>query len=160
MPEITWFGWVHTIIAIFGLLAGFYSLAKYKFILWEQLSGKMYLVFTFIAAVTSLMIYNQGGFGPAHFLGVLTLMALFCGSFITKIPVFSKIADYFQTLCFSGTLLFHMIPAITDGLRRLPPGNPIVAEADDPLLLKFYLLFVVIFLIGYAVQFILIRNRE
>ena len=160
MPEITWFGWMHTIIAIVALLAGFYTLAVYKVITLERRTGQVYLVCTLIAAVTALMIYRHGAFGPAHALAVLTLLALFGGFFVTKIPMFSPIADYFQAFCFSGTLLFHMIPAITDGLLRLPVGAPILTEPDDPLLKRFYLLFVAMFVVGYIFQFIWLKNKK
>ena len=160
MPEITWFGWMHTIIAIVALLAGFYTLAVYKVITPEHRTGQVYLVCTLIAAVTALMIYRHGAFGPAHALAVLTLLALFGGFFVTKIPVFSQIADYFQAFCFSGTVLFHMLPAITDGLLRLQVSAPILTEPDDPLLKNFYLLFVAMFVVGYIFQFIWLRNKK
>jgi uncharacterized membrane protein len=159
VPDITLLGWFHTIIAIMALLAGFYTLAVYKVITLEHKTGQVYLGFTLIAAVTALMIYNQGGFGPAHILAVLTILALIAGFFVSKIPSLSKIADYFQAFCYSGTLLFHMIPAITDGLLRLPVNDPILTTIHDPLLLKFYQLFVVIFFVGYIFQFFWIKKR-
>ena len=159
MPEMTILGWFHTIIAIIALIAGFYTLAINKLITLEHKSGQIYLVCTLIAATTALMIYNQGGFGPAHVLAVLTILALFAGFIVTKISIFSKIADYFQAFCFSATLLFHMVPAITDGLLRLPVGDPYLKTIHDPLLKQFYLLFVIIFLLGYVLQFFWINNR-
>ena len=160
MPEITLLGWIHTIIAIVALVAGFYALAIHKVITPEQKSGQIYLFCTLIAAVTALMIYKHDGFGPAHALAVLTLLALIGGFFVTKIPVFSKIAAYFQAFCFSGTLLFHMIPAITDGLLRLPVADPVLSDPEDPILKMFYLAFVVVFLVGYICQFFWLRNKE
>jgi uncharacterized membrane protein len=159
MPEMTILGWFHTIIAIVALVAGFYTLARYKIITLAHKSGQIYLACTFIAATTALMIYNQGGFGPAHVLAVLTILALLAGFIITKIAMFSKIADYFQAFCYSGTLLFHMVPAITDGLLRLPLGDPYLKTFHDPLLKQFYLLFVGIFVIGYIAQFIWLKKR-
>ena len=160
MPEITLLGWIHTIIAIIALVAGFYTLAIYKLITPAQKTGQVYLVCTLIAAVTALMIYKHGGFGAAHALAVLTLLALLAGFFVTKIPALAKMADYFQAFCFSGTLLFHMIPAITDGLLRLPTGQPILTNPEDPLLKIFYLIFVVTFLVGYICQFIWLKNHK
>ena len=160
MPEITLLGWIHTIIAIIALLAGFYTLAVYKVITTAQKTGQIYLVCTFIAAVTALMIYQHGGFGPAHALAVLTLLALAGGLLITRIPFFSKIAVYFQAFCFSATLLFHMIPAITDGLLRLPVGDPFLKDPEHPLLRQFYLAFLVIFLVGYTLQFLWLRKQK
>jgi uncharacterized membrane protein len=160
MPEITLLGWIHTIIAIIALVAGFYTLAVYKVITTDQKTGQLYLVCTFIAAATALFIYKHGGFGPAHGLAVLTLLALAGGYLVTKIAALSKIAPYFQAFCFSGTLLFHMIPAITDGLLRLPVGDPFLSNPEDPILRGFYLAFLVIFLVGYVLQFLWLRKQQ
>jgi uncharacterized membrane protein len=160
MPDITLLGWIHTIIAIIALLAGFYTLAIYKVITLEHKTGQVYLGFTFIAATTALLIYNQGGFGPAHILAVLTILALLAGFLVVKIPALSKIANYFQAFCYSGTLLFHMLPAITDGLLRLPVGDPVLTSFHDPLLRQFYGLFVVIFVVGYTMQFFWLKKQE
>jgi uncharacterized membrane protein len=160
MPEMTLLGWIHTIIAIIALVAGFYTLAINKVITLKNKTGQIYLVCTLLAAISALMIYNQGGFGPAHILAILTLLALFGGFFVTKISAFSKIADYFQAFCFSGTVLFHMIPAITDGLLRLPVGDPILTSIEDPILRNFYLLFVGIFLVGIVLQFIWLKKNS
>ena len=160
MPEITLLGWIHTIIAIIALIAGFYTLAAYKVITPEQKTGRLYLICTLIAAATALMIYKHDGFGPGHGLAVLTLLALVGGFVVTKIPIFAKIAEYFQVFCFSGTLLFHMIPAITDGLLRLPVGDPVLTNPQDPMLKKFYLAFLFIFLVGYIMQFFWLKKQK
>ncbi len=159
MPEITILGWFHTIIAIIALLAGFYTLAVHKIISLENKTGQVYLICTLIAAISALMIYNQGGFGPAHMLAVLTLLALFAGFMVSKMPKLSKQAPYLQAFCYSGTLLFHMIPAITDGLLRLPVNEPFLNSIHDPLLKQFYLLFLVLFFVGYVLQFMWLRKR-
>ena len=160
MPEMILLGWIHLIIAIVALIAGFYTLWKYQFILAENQSGRIYLICTLLSAVTALGIYNQGGFGPAHMLAILTLLALTGGFLIDKIPVFAGIADYFRAWCYSITLLFHMIPAITDGLLRLPIGDPVLTNPHDPLLRQFYLLFLVLFLIGFAAQVVKLRRQK
>ena len=122
-------------------------------------TGRLYLLCTFIAAATALMIYKHGGFGPGHALAVLTLLALAAGFLVMKISFLAKIAVPFQALCFSATLLFHMIPAVTDGLLRLPIGDPILTDPLDPLLKKFYLAFLVVFLVGYTLQFRWLRKQ-
>lgn len=160
MPDITLLGWIHTIIAIIALITGFYTLAIYKVITPDQKTGQLYLICTFVTAVTALMIYKHGAFGPGHSLAVLTLLALVGGLVVTKIRAFGKTAEYIQAFCFSGTLLFHMIPAITDGLLRLPPGDPLLTNPHDPILKKFYLAFLVIFLLGYTTQFLWLKKRN
>lgn len=162
MPEITLLGWIHIIIAVLALTSGFYTLVVYKVITPERKTGQIYLLCTLIAAATALMIYKHGGFGPGHALAVLTLVALAGGFIVMKIPLFAKTAAYIQALCFSATLLFHMIPAITDGLLRLPAGDPVLTDPGDPMLRKFYLAFVAIFLVGYALQvrWLMKQNRS
>jgi hypothetical protein len=160
MPEMTPFGWFHTIVAVLALLSGFYTLAVFKVITPAQITGKVYLLCTLVAATTALMIYKHGGFGPGHALAVLTLLALAVGFLVTKISLFAKISKPFQALCFSATLLFHMIPAVTDGLLRLPVGDPVLTDPQDPLLMKFYLGFFVVFLVGYVMQFLWLKKQE
>ena len=113
-----------------------------------------------IAAATALAIFRRGEFGPAHALAVLTLLALLVGMVASKTSIFGKLAPYLQATAFSGTFLFHMIPAITDGLMRLPAGAPVVTDIKDPFLLKFYLAFLVIYVIGLASQMLWLRKRK
>jgi hypothetical protein len=160
VPEITLLGWTHIIIAVLALTSGFYTLAVYKVITPEHKTGQVYLLCTFIAAATALMIYKHGGFGPGHALAVLTILALAGGFIVTRIPLFTKIAAFAQALFFSATLLFHMIPAITDGLLRLPAADPVLTDPGNPMLRKFYLAFVVIFLGGYAMQVRWLRKQN
>lgn len=160
MPEITLFGWFHTLVAIAALLAGFYTIARYKVIGWDQLSGKIYLICTIIAAASALGIYKHGGFGIAHFLAVLTLFAVLVGSVAEKTGIFGGLSRYMQAASYTATLLFHMIPAITDGLMRLPVGSPFVTELEDPLLRGFYLAFLVTFVVGLGLQFLWLRGNK
>jgi len=159
MPEIIPLGWAHTIAGIVAVLVGFYTLAKYRLIEWQHMTGKVYLLSTLFVAVTAMMIFQHGGFGIAHVLAILTLLALTSGAITEKTQLLGKLSPYFQALCYSATLLFHMIPAITDGLMRLPVGDPVLTNIEDPLLKKFYLAFLVIFVVGYIAQIFMLRAR-
>ncbi|MFT5675499.1 MAG: putative membrane protein [Paraglaciecola sp.] len=160
MPEISLFGWFHTGIAILALFSGFYTLAKFKVISLGQLTGKIYIVCTLIAAITALFIYRHDGFGAAHALAVLTLLAIAVGMLSEKFRVVGKLSPYLQAMSYSATFLFHMIPAITDGLMRLPTDAPIVTDIENPLLKQFYLGFLITFVIGFILQVIWLRNRS
>jgi len=116
------------------------------------LPGRLYVYTTIFVAGSSLAIYNQGGFGIAHWLGVLTLVAVFGGLAMEKFELFGGFSRYFQALGYSSTLLFHMIPAITDFLRRLPVGDPFVDSFDDPLVVNFHLAFLVVYVVGIVIQ--------
>ena len=125
----------------------------------EEPSGKLYLISTLIVAGSALGIYNQGGFGIAHMLAVLTLIALLGGVIMEKGKLFGSFSKYFQALGYTSTLLFHMIPAITDFLRRLPVGDPFIDSFEDPLLLNFHAAFLVIYLVGLVTQMVWLKRQ-
>ena len=108
MPEMTVLGWFHTILGILAVLSGFYTLYKYKIITTEESSGKLYVLVTLLVAGSALGIYNQGGFGIAHVLAVLTLIALAGGYIMEKFKWFGSFSKYFQALGYTSTLLFHI----------------------------------------------------
>ncbi len=159
MPEMTVLGWFHTILGILAVLSGFYTLYKYKIITTEKSSGRLYVLVTLLVAGSALGIYNQGGFGIAHVLAVLTLIALAGGYIMEKFKWFGSFSKYFQALGYTSTLLFHMIPAITDFLRRLPVGDPFIDSFEDPLLLNFHTAFLVIYLVGLVTQMVWLKRR-
>ena len=159
MPEMTILGWFHTVLGILAVLSGIYTLYKYKIITTKESSGKLYVLVTLLVAGSALGIYNQGGFGIAHVLAVLTLIALAGGYIMEKFKWFGSFSKYFQALGYTSTLLFHMIPAITDFLRRLPVGDPFIDSFEDPLLLNFHTAFLVIYLVGLVAQIVWLKRQ-
>jgi uncharacterized membrane protein len=160
MPEMTLLGWFHTVLGVLAVLSGFYTLFKYKIISLKEDSGKLYVLVTLIVAGSALGIYNQGGFGVAHILAVLTLIALAGGVLMEKTNLFGPFSKYFQALGYTTTLLFHMIPAITDFLRRLPVGDPFIDSFEDPLLLNFHLAFLLIYVVILIAQMVWLKRSQ
>ena len=152
MPEIIPLGWFHTAMGIIALLSGGFTLAKFKEISLQNRSGQIYLVTTLITAGTALAIFQRGEFGPGHALAVMTLAALAVGALAETLKPFGKLSRYVQALSYSATLLFHCIPAVTDGLMRLPVGDPVLTSIEDPVLKMCYLGLVAIFLVGVSLQ--------
>jgi len=160
MPEITLFGWFHTATGILALLTGFYTLARYKVIRFRQAAGRSYLLLTLIAAASALGIYKHGGFGVAHALAVLTIIAVLVGRIAETTAFFGWMSRYIQAGLYSATLLFHTIPAITDGLLRLPTASPIATSPEDPLLRGFYLAFLTAYVLGFGLQIRWLRGQH
>ena len=152
MPEISALGWFHTAMGVIALVSGGYTLVKAGEITLQSGSGRVYLAATFITAATALAIFQRGEFGPGHALAVLTALALAIGIVADTTKLFGGMSRYVRAVSYSSTLLFHCIPAVTDGLMRLPAGKPVVTSFDDPLLRNCYLAFVVLFLIGITLQ--------
>ena len=157
---MTFLGWFHTVFGVLAVLSGFYTLYKYRVVSLKEISGKVYVFVTFVVAASALGIYNQGGFGVAHILAVLTLIALAGAVIMEKTNLFGSLSKYFQALGYTSTLLFHMIPAITDFLRRLPVGDPFIDSIEDPLLINFHLAFLVTFILGIILQMIWLKKSN
>lgn len=152
MPEMIPLGWFHTIMGVIALGSGAYTLYRFREISLHTRSGQIYLLTTLVTAITALAIYQRGFFGPGHALAVLTLLALVVGVIAATLKPIGKWSRHLQAISFSGTLLFHCIPAVTDGLLRLPIGNPILNSLEDPVLKMCYLGLLVVFLIGAGFQ--------
>ena len=160
MPEIIPLGWFHTLMGVTALVSGALALMKYKEITWQTRAGQIYLATTLITAATALGIFQRGEFGPGHALAVMTLLALAVGTLAATTNVFGKLSRYLRAISYSATLLFHCIPAVTDGLLRLPVGDPVLTSIKDPVLRICYLALLVIFLIGISLQLRWINRSE
>ncbi len=152
MPEIIPLGWFHTAMGVIALVSGGFTLARFKEISLQTQSGQIYLVTTLITAGTALAIFQHGMFGPAHVLAVMTFLALAVGTVAATMKPFGKLSRHVQAVSFSATLLFHCIPAVTDGLMRLPVGDPVLMSIEDPILKMSYLGLLVSFLVGVTLQ--------
>ena len=152
MPEIIPIGWFHLAIGIIALLSGGFTLARYKEISLQTRSGQIYLVTTLITAGTALAIFQHGEFGPGHALAVLTFVALAIGTVAATMKPFGKLSRHVQAVSYSATLLFHSLPAVTDGLLRLPVGDPVLTSIEDPILKMYFLGLLALFLVGISLQ--------
>ena len=152
MPEIIPLGWFHTIMGVIALVSGGYTVARFKEISLRTRSGQIYLAATLVTAATALGIFQRGEFGPGHALAVMTLLALAVGTIAATTQVFRNLSRYVQAISYSATLLFHCIPAVTDGLLRLPVGDPVLTPIDDPILKMCYLSLLILYLIGAGLQ--------
>jgi uncharacterized membrane protein len=152
MPEIIPLGWFHTVMGVIALVSGVTTLVKHKEITPQTRSGFIYLLATLITAGTALAIFQHGAFGPGHALGIATLLALAIGTVASMTGLFGGLSRYVRALSYSATLLFHCIPAVTDGLLRLPVGDPVISSLGDPILRACYLALAISFLIGISFQ--------
>jgi len=160
MPEMTLLGWFHTIMGTAALLLAVGAISRHGVIKASTKLGGAYLVVTVVVAGSALGIYNQGGFGIAHILALLTLGAAFAGFLLERFNILGGLSKYFQAIAYSATILFHMIPAITDFLRRLPVGDPFIDSFDSPVLQGFHLAFLALYIVGATAQVIKLRKAS
>ena len=124
MPPMTLLGWFHTVMGVIAILTAAYTLYQHRIIRAADKSGRAYLLITLVVA----------------------------GYLLETLAPFGKWSVYLQTGAYTATVLFHMIPAITDFLRRLPVGDPFVDSLDAPLVQSFHLAFLAAFVVGVLAQ--------
>ena len=82
------------------------------------------------------------------------------GAVMEKFSLFGAASKYFQAIGYTSTVLFHMLPAITDFLRRLPLGDPFVDSFDDPLLVNFHLALLALYAVGLGSQLLWLKAQS
>jgi hypothetical protein len=105
------------------------------------------------------MIFNNGGFNLAHLLGVFALLGVFLG-LLFEHKEFFDLSKYFQAICYTGTMLCHLIPGISEVFTRFPPSQPIANSIFDPILLVSFGIFFLIFLITVFLQLRHLKNNS
>jgi uncharacterized membrane protein len=131
MVGLTPLGIVHTAISLVAVGSGAIALIRDHAISWNNFMGKIYVIATLLTCVSGFGIYQHGGFGRPHVLGIITLLvlalALIAGT--GKEP-FGKLSPYIRTIGFTLTFFFHLVPGITETATRLPADAPLAPTAD------------------------------
>jgi uncharacterized membrane protein len=139
-----------------ALGAGIVALIRDKAILPATLTGKIYVITTILTCITGFGIFQHGGFGKPHALGVITLVVLGIAAAAGS-SSFGKASPYIALVSYSLTFFFHLVPGITETVTRLPLGSPWVANAEAPELQKAIGAVFVVFLIGVILQVLRLR---
>ncbi|MGJ7501879.1 hypothetical protein ACSFBF_16105 [Variovorax sp. ZT5P49] len=149
---LTSLGTVHTAISLIAVVAGLLALFRYKEITMRTGLGQVFVWTTVLTCLTGFGIFQHGGFGKPHALGIITLLALAVGTLAGRGALFGKSARYVEAIAFSASFLFHWIPAFTETLTRLPLGAPLLPNADAPELKAITGVLFVLYLIGVGLQ--------
>lgn len=152
-------GLIHTAISLVALACGFVVLFRDKEISSRNRLGQIYLVATLLTAATALFIFHRGGFGPPHVLAIMTLGAIAVGWAASHSEIFGRWSRHVETVCYSSTFLFHLVPGFTETLTRLPAGAPIAASDKASVLQVIDGVLLVLFLAGVTWQLRRLRSR-
>ena len=161
MFGLTPLGIVHTIISLVAVAAGAIALVRDRKITWHNPLGKIYVIATEIVCLTGFGIFQHGGFGKPHELGIITLVVLAI-AFVAggKTKVFGKFSPYIETVGYSMTFFFHIVPGITETATRLPLDAPLAASPEDPNIQMAIGIAFLLFLIGAYFQVKAIRRAS
>src|SRR5258708_11904853 len=162
MPGLTTLGVIHTAISLVAVASGAIALIRRDHeITWKNLVGRIYVIATIITCVTGFCIFQHGGFGKPHVLGIITLLVLgiaFAAG--NKTRLFGRLSPYVETVSFSMTFFFHLIPGITETTTRLPSGAPLASGPDDPHIQAAIGVCFLLFLVGATLQVLKLRARS
>lgn len=157
MFGLTTLGIIHTAISLIAVAAGLIAFVRDHEINPRKRVGKIYVIATIITCLTAFGIFQHGGFGAPHVLGIITLVVLGVAYAAGTHRAFGRASPYVETVGYSATFLFHMIPAITETVTRVPSGAPLVADRESPVLQAAAGVLFILFLIGAALQALRLR---
>ncbi len=133
--QLTPLGLFHTLVSLVAVALAILAIAKDKGVSPGTTVGRAYIVTLLVTTVTGLPIFRHGTIGPPHIVGVLTLLALAIVWIAERTRVFGGRTAHVTTIGYSATVLFLMIPAVTETLTRVPPGAPLVEGPEAPVIL-------------------------
>src|SRR5450830_138056 len=160
MPGLTSLGIIHTAIAMVAVVTAIIILVRQHRIRYATNAGQLYVHATVLTCLTSLGIYQHGGFGKPHVLAIITLLTLALAQAAIKTSWFGHRSAAVEMVAYSATVLFHFIPALTETRTRLLFGAPFFANADDPLVKMLTGTLVLLFLVGATLQVLWPRRQR
>jgi hypothetical protein len=160
MFGLTTLGSVHTAISLVALAAAAGCFFRDGAISPHKRLGRLCIWMTVATCLTGFGIFQHGGFGKPHALGIITLVVLGVAAVAGRTTFFGRTSPYVETIAFSATVFFHMIPAITEGGTRLPLGAPKFNNPEAPELLAATGVVFLLFLVGVSYQLWRLRGKR
>lgn len=125
-------GWIHTLGSLPAIPVAFYMFARHGRIVPRSRLGVVYLASMLIGALTVFVVAHQ----PVSYgIGVVTILLLLAGYGAEPLLGSARVARYVETICLSLSAFLLMVPTVTEILRRVPDGHPLVTDLGSPLLL-------------------------
>jgi hypothetical protein len=130
--------------------------ARYGRIVPRSTAGAIYFVSMLIGAVTVVLVAHQ----PVSYgIAGITLLLLLVGYGTARLPGQGRAKTYVETISLTLTAFLLMLPTITETLRRVPDGHPLVTDLKSPILLGAQGTLFILLLVGLAAQIIHLRRQ-
>jgi len=150
-------GWVHTLGSLPAIPLAIYMFARYGRIMPRSAPGVVYFVSMMIGAITVFLVAHE----PVSYgIGAATILLLVAGYAVGHIARFGRGATYLETIFLTLTTFLLMVPSVSETLRRVPDGHPLVTDPKSPLLLGSLASLFVMLIIGLTAQIIHLRGRD
>jgi hypothetical protein len=150
-------GWLHTLGSLPAIPLAAYLLARHGRIVPDSAPGRAYFWFMLLGVLTVYPIAHQP---ISAIIATVTLVMLLAGYGISLWKGAKPIWTYLQTIALSISVFLLMIPTVSESLRRLPVGRPLVTDLKDPLLLGVQGALLLALVIGVPLQLLALRRRQ
>ena len=150
-------GWLHTLGSLPAIPLAAYMLIKYGRIVPETSAGRAYFWFMLLGVLTVYPIAHQP---ISSIIATITLVVLLLGYGISRWPTANRFGKYIETISLSISVFLLMVPTVSESLRRLPVGNPLVTDMKDPILLGAQGALLLILIIGIPLQIRALYKRR
>jgi hypothetical protein len=149
-------GWVHTLGSLPAIPVALYMFLRYGRIVPRSIPGSVYLVSMLIGAATVFLVAHQA---ISDAIGVVTLLVLVAGYGAESVLGERRAARYIETIALTISAFLLMLPTVSETLRRVPDGHPIVTDMHAPLLVGVQVGLLLLLIVGLAAQiFVLARQ--
>jgi hypothetical protein len=150
-------GWVHTLGSLPAIPVAAYMFARHGRIVPRSIPGKVYLAAMAIGAASLFLFAHE----PVSYgIAIFTLVLLFAGYNAWRFPRMGRALTYVETICLSLTAFLLMLPAVSETLRRVPAGHPMVTDLKSPVLLGAQALLRLLLIVGLTAQVIFLRRQS
>jgi len=149
-------GWIHTLGSLPAIPVAFVMFVRHGRIVPRSTLGAVYFVSMLIGAATVFLVAHQP---VSDAIGALTILLLLAGYAVERVLPSSRPARYIETICLSLSAFLLMLPTVTEILRRVPDGHPLVTDLQAPLLLGAQGSLLAILVIGLTAQIIALARQ-
>lgn len=149
-------GWIHTLGSLPAIPVAIYMFTRHGRIVPRSTLGAVYFVSMLIGATTVFIVAHQ----PVSYgIGAVTLLLLLAGYGVERILSSTRIAKYIEAICLSLSAFLLMVPTVSETLRRVPDGHPLVTDMKSPLLLGAQSGLLALLVIGLTAQVIYLARQ-
>lgn len=150
-------GWVHTVGSFPAIPLALYMFVRHGRVAPETKAGNAFFWFMLIGILTVYPIAHA----PASLIvATITLVMLLVGFGVSKLAWAGRFAKYVETIALSISVFLLLVPTVSESLRRLPVGDPLVKDMNDPLLLGALGTLFVALVVGIPLQVRAVYKRK
>jgi hypothetical protein len=131
--------------------------ARHGRIVPRSQAGAVYLFSMLIGAVTVFLVAHES---VGYIIGAITILLLLVGYGVGRMPALGRAAVYVETISLTLTTFLLALPTVTETLRRVPDGHPLVTDLKSPLLLGAQGTLLIALIVGVAAQVFYLRGKR